>query len=429
MDRIGVIGASYRTTNTEALARAALPSSFSTDVLATMARLTGLDEVVYLGTCNRVEFYFRTGGPNRTRDILFHLRRSLVDVSEGQAELPADDDLMILRGQDAVRHLFRVTASLDSMMVGEAQIAGQVKVAHEQAHEARVLGGLLDQAFHEAFHLAKRVRTETELARRPVSLVTLVERTLAEHLAGTSTPVLILGAGEMGQEAAQLVRRADSERRVLVANRTPARAEELAGPDPLTHALPLDSVLAAPPAVGAVVAATSSEQLLLAADNVQMIRRQLPDDEKLLLIDLAMPHNIDPGTDHLEGVRYVGIEELRAEAEANRKARLAEIDRCEKLIEHQLAIFHRRLIDRALSPVAKVLHRSYREIADATVERTLSRELSHLADEDRQAVAQLSEYLVKRLVQVPLRGLKGVAAGHGIGVLNSFADEFDEDIR
>lgn len=427
MDRIGVIGASYHTTSTEALARAALPSSFSTDVLTTMARLTGFDEFVYLGTCNRVEFYFRTGGPNRTGDILFHLRRSLVDLSEARAELPPDDDLMILRGRDAVRHLFRVTASLDSMMVGEAQIAGQVKVAHEQSHEAGVLGGLLDQAFHEAFHLAKRVRTETELARRPVSLVTLVERTLSEHLAGTSTPVLILGAGEMAREAAQLVRRADPERRVLIANRTPTRAEELAGPDPLMHALPLDSVLAAPPAVGAVVAATSSEELLLQADSVGVIRRQLPDDEDLLLIDLAMPHNIDPKADQLEGVRYVSIEQLRAEAEANRKARLTEIDRCEKLIEHQLGIFQRRLVDRALSPVAKILHRSYREIAESVIERTLSHELAHLGQDDRRAVEQLSAYLVKRLVQVPLRGLKGVAAGHGIGVLDSFADELDQE--
>ncbi len=427
MERIGVIGATYRTASTEALAQASLPQSFPEDGLVTLARLAGFEELVYLGTCNRVEFYFRSASANRTRDILFHLRRSLADLSDGQAQLPPDDDLLVARGEEAVRHLFRVTAALDSMMVGEAQIAGQVKEAHERAHGAGILGGILDQAFHEAFHLAKRVRTETELARRPVSLVTLVERRLAEHLARTSTPVLILGAGEMAAEALKLLRKADPDRRVIVANRTEARAGELVSRDPKAHALPLEPLLAAPPAVGAVVAATSSEELLLTRQGVETIRARLPEDEPLLLVDLAMPPNLDPAAGDIRGVTYVGIESMRREAEENRRLRLAEIDRCEALIEHQLAVFQRRLLDRALSPVARALHRSYREIADRTLEQVLSRRLSHLAEEDRKAVEELTGYLLKRLVQVPLRGLKGAASGHGLAVLESFSAELGED--
>ncbi len=427
MERIGVIGVTYRTASTEALAEASLPESFPEDGLSTLARLAGFEELVYLGTCNRVEFYFRSATANRTRDILFHLRRSLADLSDGQAQLPPDDDLLVARGEDAVRHLFRVTAALDSMMVGEAQIAGQVKEAHEKAHETGILGGLLDQAFHEAFHLAKRVRTETELARRPVSLVTLVERRLSEHLASTSTPALILGAGEMAGEALKLIRKADPERRVIVANRTEARAEELVAGDGKAHPLPLDPLLAAPPAVGVVVAATSSEQLLLGRDAVRGMRAQLPADEPLLLVDLAMPPNLDPEAGALEGVDYVGIESLRREAEENRRLRLAEIDRCEALIEHQIEVFRRRLVDRALSPVARALHRSYREIADRTLEQALAKRLAHLEEEDRRAVEELTGYLLKRLVQVPLRGLKGAASGHGLGVLESFSAELGED--
>ena len=102
------------------------------------------------------------------------------------------------------------------MMVGEAQITGQAKEAHEMAHNMGLLGGILDQTFHEAFHLAKRIRTETELTRRPVSLVTLVERTLHDHIAASSTPVLILGAGEMAAQALRLIRSGDAARRVIV---------------------------------------------------------------------------------------------------------------------------------------------------------------------------------------------------------------------
>ncbi len=429
MDCIGMIGTSYRRTGTETLARAAFPAAPETGTLAALARLAGFEEMVHLGTCNRVEFYFRTAAPADTRDLLFHLRRSLADLTDGRSQLPDDEALTILRGEEAIRHLFRVTAALDSMMVGEAQIAGQVKAAHELAHEAGLLGGPLDQAFHEAFHLAKRVRTETELARRPVSLVTLVERLLGEHLAGTSTPVLVLGAGEMATEAVRLVRRTDAGRRILVANRTPDRAEALARAATGVHVLPLDAVLADPPAVGTLIAATAADTVLLGSAGVEAVRRRIPSDEGLLLVDLAMPPNLDPASDSLDGVRYVGIESLRAEAEANRRARLAEIDRCEALIDHQLTIFRRRLVDRALSPVARSLHGTYTGIAAATLERTFARELAHLGPEDRDAVQRYTEYLLKRLVQVPLRGLKGAATDHGLAVIEAFGRQLEEASR
>ena len=183
MDRIGVVGTSYRTTDVNTLSTAALPAGFPDESLVELARLSGFSEMVYLGTCNRVEFYFRGETRIHTNSLLFHLRRSLADLTGGACQLPDDDHLYVQFGREAVRHLFRVTAALDSMMVGEAQIAGQAKEAHERAHGAMLLGGILDQTFHEAFHLAKRIRTETELARRPVSLVTLVERLLHDHLA------------------------------------------------------------------------------------------------------------------------------------------------------------------------------------------------------------------------------------------------------
>ena len=197
MDNIGVVGTSYRTTTVEELARAALPADFRGENLVELAKLAGFSELVYLGTCNRVEFYFRAETRIHSNPLLFHLRRSLADLTEGACQLPDEDRLYVHFGRAAVRHLFRVTSALDSMMVGEAQIMGQAKEAHESAHNLGLLGGVLDQTFHESFHLAKRIRTETELTRRPETLVTLVERTIHEHLGRSYDPVLILGAGEM----------------------------------------------------------------------------------------------------------------------------------------------------------------------------------------------------------------------------------------
>jgi glutamyl-tRNA reductase len=141
LDRIGVVGASYRTVQIDQLAAAALPAEFPRENLVEFARLAGFSELVYLGTCNRVEFYFRGETRIHTNPLLFHLRRSLADLTEGQCQLPDDDGLYVHFGRSAVRHLFRVTSALDSMMVGEAQITGQAKEAHEIAHNSGLLGG------------------------------------------------------------------------------------------------------------------------------------------------------------------------------------------------------------------------------------------------------------------------------------------------
>jgi glutamyl-tRNA reductase len=306
------------------------------------------------------------------------------------------------------------------MMVGEAQIMGQAKEAHEIAHNSGLLGGILDQTFHESFHLAKRVRTETELTRRPVSLVTLVERKLDEHLDNSSPPVLILGAGEMARQALKLVRSNNQERPVIVGNRTPARAREMAKGDANITSAPLEEILESPPAVGTILAVTSSHEALLDRPKVAEVRDRLPDGEELLVVDLAMPSNVEPESGSLARVVLHGIEEMREEAEINRQRRLEEMDRCEKLVEHQLTILRRHLLDRALSPAARSIQRSFQEMADRAVRHSFGKDLAHLDEADRQSVERMAEGLVKRLVQVPLKGLKGAAANHSSAVIDGF---------
>ena len=420
MDYIGVVGTSFRTASVDELAAATLPADFRTDSLRELARLSGFSELVYLGTCNRVEFYFRGDRRIHTNELLFHLRRSLADLTGGACQLPEDEKLYVEFGRSAVRHLFRVTSALDSMMVGEAQIAGQAKDAHERAHDIGLLGGILDQTFHEAFHLAKRIRSETELTRRPVSLVTLVERLIHDHLALSPSPVLILGAGEMARQTLRLVRSCDPARTIVVANRTLGRAEELVHGDPAAAALDLEALVTQPPAAGLVVAATSAEEPVLHRDTLATIRGSLPAAEPLLVIDLAVPPNVGPRARRLDGVALHTIEEMRAEAERNRQLRSAEVDRCEALLEHQLEVLRRRLIDRELSPVARGLQASFREVAERAVHHALARELSDLDEAQRQALDRLADGMVERMVQVPLRGLRRAAWNHSSAVIRNF---------
>jgi glutamyl-tRNA reductase len=427
LDRIGVVGASYRTVHVDQLAAAALPADFPRENLVELARLAGFSELVYLGTCNRVEFYFRGETRIHTNPLLFHLRRSLADLTGGQCQLPEDDNLYVHFGRSAVRHLFRVTSALDSMMVGEAQITGQAKEAHEIAHNSGLLGGILDQTFHESFHLAKRIRTETELTRRPVSLVTLVERKLDEHLDASSAPVLILGAGEMARQALKLVRTNDGNRPVIIANRTPERAQEMAEGDPNISTMSLEDAITSPPAVGTILAVTSSHEKLFDRRRVVSVRDRLPDGEELLVVDLAMPPNVSPEAGSLARVVLHGIEEMREEAEINRQRRLEEMDRCEKLVEHQLTILRRHLLDRALSPAARSIKRSFQEMADRAVKHSFGKDLAHLDEEDRRAVERMARGLVKRLVQVPLKGLKGAAVNHSSAVIDGFINGLENN--
>jgi len=420
MDYIGVAGTSFRTASGDELAAATLPADFRTDSLRELARLSGFSELVYLGTCNRVEFYFRGDSRIHTKELLFHLRRSLADLTGGACQLPEDDKLYVEFGRAAVRHLFRVTSALDSMMVGEAQITGQAKEAHQRAHDIGLLGGILDQTFHEAFHLAKRIRSETELTRRPVSLVTLVERTIHDHLAVSQAPVLILGAGEMAHQTLRLVRSADPARTIVVANRTLARAQALVTRDSAASAVDLDRMYADPPPAGLVVAATSAEEPVLHRGTLAVIRSSLPAAEPLLVIDLAVPPNVDPAVRRLKDIEVQTIEEMRAEAERNRALRSAEMNRCEALLEHQLEVLRRRVIDRELSPVARGLQASFREVAERAVRHALARDLSDLDESQRAALEHLADGMVERMVKVPLRGLRRAAWNHSSAVIRNF---------
>jgi glutamyl-tRNA reductase len=153
----------------------------------------------------------------------------------------------------------------------------------------------------------------------------------------------------------------------------------------------------------------------------------LPTGEPLLVVDLGMPPNVDPSAVAIPGLELHGIEDMRCEAETNRRLRMAEMGRCEELLEHQLVILRRRLLDRALSPVAQGLRHSFEEIADRALHHAFSKDLSQLDEAERKAVRRCAEAMTKRLVQVPLRGLKGAAWHHSSAVIDNFIRGMESD--
>jgi glutamyl-tRNA reductase len=214
---------------------------------------------------------------------------------------------------------------------------------------------------------------------------------------------------------------------VVVANRTPERAAQMVANDPHATTLTLAEAVEKPPTSGTIVAVTASEQALLKRDKVAAVRDRLPGNQELLVIDLAMPPNVEPEVDALARVTLHGIEEMREEAEVNRQRRLEEMDRCEKLVDHQLETLRKHLFDRALSPAARSLNQSFQEMAEKAVKHSLGKDLSHLEAADREAIEKMANGLARRLVQVPLKGLKSAAWNHSSAVIDGFLKGLEGD--
>jgi glutamyl-tRNA reductase len=294
-------------------------------------------------------------------------------------------------------------------MLGESQVLGQVKGAFRTATDAGVAGPRLTTLFTQAFRTAKRVRTETMLSRRPVSLVSLAERSLRARLEACPGPVAIVGAGEMANQALELVRKLAPERPVTLFNRTRDRGSSLAAQYAATYR-PLGE-LGDGGEFTAVIAATSSE---LPVITPEVARRLAP----ALLLDFGLPPNVSGECRAVDGIELVDQEVLRGEAEANRSARAEELSKSEQIVEEQLQELSYEVMEHELSPVARRLVTTFRDLARVELARVAADSGTVPAD----AIEEAAERLSQRLVRVPMRGLREVAWHHSTDVLNTFLD-------
>ncbi len=311
--------------------------------------------------------------------------------------------------EEALRHLFRVAASLDSMVVGEAQILGQVKEAAAQAQQAGTLGPELSRALARATSAARRVRTETEIARGALSVSSVAVK-LAHKLLGSleDRSVLLLGAGEMAQLAAKELR-SEGARELLVVNRTPQAAEELA-----REIGGVPSSLAELPAllerVDVAICSTAAAQAVVTRKMmVQAVkaRRYRP----IFLVDLALPRNVDPAANELENVYVYDLDDLERVAAQNRDLRAAQVGRAEEIVEQELQAFLAQSRERTALPVLARLRAHADSVARAEVERTLAA-LQGLDEKQQKTVQAMAMAIVNKLLHGPTSRLRA-EAGEG----------------
>ncbi len=416
MSHLHLLGLNHKTAPVEVRERFAVSAAHLGHALGYVKAVPGIREAAILSTCNRVEIYAygdAKSGPA--------LRDSMVGYHPFGAPRGLENHLHYSQGESAARHLFEVSSGLDSLVLGEAEILGQVKIALESARNHGATGAVLDELLRRSIACGKRARSETGISRGALSVgAAAVE--LAKQIFGglKGHTVLILGAGKMSGRVAQCLVSSGAHR-VLVANRTLERAQELAqifndegagaeavGWDEFPEKLALaDIVIASTRAPGYVV---TREQIALAAKK----RRR-----SLLLIDIAVPRDIEPTCNEISDVFLFDIDDLQNVVEEGRKSRAGEIVRVESIISQEIAGWNKWLGASDAQPVMADLARRTAQIRDAETEIALAK-LAHLSEKDRAVVEALSRSLAGKLMHAPLSHLRNGGAGDAESIKRAF---------
>jgi glutamyl-tRNA reductase len=356
-------------------------------------------EGVIVSTCNRVEVYTETSDGDAARAQV----AGFISEYHRVAREALEPHLYARAEADAVRHLFRVASGLESLVVGEPQILGQVKDAYTVATERRVTGSTLNRLFHAAFAAAKRVRTETALAEGAVS-VSYAALSLARKIFGSleGRHVLVLGAGEMAKLTAVHLK-GQNVRTLVVASRTLASAQALA-----SHvggaAVPWSDMPAALVAADIVVTATGASEPVLSRGRVADVMRQRR-HRPLFLIDIAVPRDVEPSTADVEQVFLYNIDDLQAIVSENLARRGSELQRADAIVNEEVDKFMAWLRSRTAVPTVVALRQRFEAIRQAELKR-LEPKLASLPPEARARVDEITRLIVEKLLLTPTEQLK-----------------------
>ncbi len=394
---IQLVGLSHKTAPVEVREQLALSDEAAGDLARELARAHSLEEALVLSTCNRVEFLAR-GEQDALRDEVFRC------IAKSWGGVPIDPEAFYsYDGREAVRHMFRVAASLDSMVVGEPQILGQVKQAYQRARDGGTLGGSLDLLLSHAIRVARRVRNETEIGKMAVS-VSYVAVELARKIFGDleGLSVLLIGAGEMAEAAAQHLKGAGASR-LFITNRTLANAERLATSFG-AEALPFDRILELLQRVDIVISSTGAAGYILSrrtAEGLIAARWNRP----IFLVDIAVPRNIDPGINEVDNMFVYDIDDLQQVAAANLKQRHHEADAAERIVDEEVERVLRRIRASDAAPAIVSLNERLESIRRGELERHESK-LSALTEDQREAVEALTRGIINKIAHHPIREAK-----------------------
>ena len=403
MSELFVVGISWRTAVVAVREKLAFREEELSDTLRAMkAELPEVAEALLVSTCNRVEVY---GVAKPGQDATGAVRRFL---AEKRGQKPADvaDVLYDYRGDHAVRHVFRVASALDSLVLGEAQILGQLKQAYGVAGGAGTSGPVLGRCLERAFGVAKRVRSETTIARG-ASNVSTVAVELAGRVFGdlSGKSVLVVGAGKMSTLAARHLR-ANGAQHIVVTNRSPEKAEALAAEiDGI--AKPWERLVDLLAEADVVISSTGAREPILTKalfKKVTKARRY----RQMVVIDIAVPRDAEPVIGEMENVFLYDIDDLEKVVHQNLAERAKAGEHAMKIVEHEAGQFEHWLKSQGVVPTIRALREKFAQIADAEVQKALDQlgRKDHTREQQREIIQRLVHLLVNKLLHQPTAALR-----------------------
>jgi glutamyl-tRNA reductase len=398
--KLFAVGLSHRTAPVEFRERVDFGRGGIEAALDTLAKRNVGREITVLSTCNRAEVYVVADGDGAIEQVSSFFA-DYHDIPVGEIT----PHLYVHRDADVARHLFRVAAGLDSLVVGEPQILGQVKTAYTAASDGQFTGTVLNRLFHLAFAAGKRVRSETGLGEGAVS-VSYAAIALAKKIFGDlrGLHVLILGSGEMAKLTA-IHLRAQNVRQITIASRTRAAAERLAAHVPAV-VVDWNEVHSAVERADILVTATGAPSTILSRDDIARAMRTRR-ERALFVIDIAVPRDVDPEAGSVDQVFLYNIDDLQAIVRENLARRSAELERADAIVASEAAKFAAWLQSRDIIPTVVALRERFEAIRRAELER-LRPKLNALPPDARAQVDHITRLVVEKLLLSPTEQLKAI---------------------
>ncbi|MFM2125843.1 MAG: hypothetical protein RL328_2294 [Acidobacteriota bacterium] len=392
-------GLNHKTAPVEVRERIAFDERILPEALENLKCRPGVQEGLILSTCNRVEVSVTA---DDGADVESAVQGFIADARQVERGW-VSPYLYTFDGPEAIRHLFRVASSLDSMVVGEPQILGQLKTAYAVAKEQGSVSGFLDLVMTRAFNVAKRVRSETEIGQSAVS-VSYAAVELAREIFGTlqGKRALVIGAGKMAESAARHLRRAGASE-ILVTNRTRARAEALAE-ECGGRVIDYEGFEATVPTVDIVLASSGATHYILTKDKMKAVmskRRNAP----MFLIDIAVPRNIDPAVNQIDSVFLYDVDDLGKVVDNNLKSRIEVAKDAEDIIREEVERMMARLKTREAAPTIVQLQGQLDAWRKGEIDRMRAK-LGTLTPQQEEAIEALTRGLVNKIAHGPITELR-----------------------
>jgi glutamyl-tRNA reductase len=403
-----VVGLSHKTAPIEVREKLNFPEGTLPEALRKLMTYEGVRESMIVSTCNRVEIYASVPDSARGIDRV----KQFISDYHGLSREALEHSLYVYPDAQGVRHTFRVASSLDSLVLGEAQILGQLKDAFDSALKTKTTSTILNKLIKKAISVAKRVRTETRLAEGAVSISSAAVE-LAKKIFGdlAGKHVMLLGAGEMAELAAQHLL-GNGVKNIMVANRTFERAEELAK-EFKGDAIRFEHFPDALVMVDILICATGAPHYVV---NRDMVAKALKErrNKPIFMIDISNPRNIDPEVGKVDSVFLYDIDDLQSKVDVNTEGRAREAQRAEEIVAQEVETYLQW--ERALDAVPTIvdLKEKVEDIRKRELEKTLSG-LNGIGDDHKHAIEAMSQAIVNKLLHAPLVVLKQAASTPGEG--------------